>query len=61
MLSFFAALFITLRAQVEVADSILEQRHEVNIRFELPAFLSLEQLTQIMSIARINNDTVDAS
>jgi hypothetical protein len=60
MLSFFAALFITLQAQVEVADSILEQRHEVNIRFELPAFLSLEQLTQIMSIARINNDTVDA-
>jgi len=60
MLSFFAALFITLQAQVEVADSILEQRHEVNIRFELPAFLSLEQLTQIMSIARIHNDTVDA-
>ncbi|HOK50266.1 MAG TPA: M14 family zinc carboxypeptidase [Bacteroidales bacterium] len=41
-------------------DTILQQRGELHIKFAVPSAYSMEQLSQIMSIARFRDDTVEA-
>lgn len=53
-------LFSSIRANADVADSLLSQRGEVHIRFAVPSNYTIQQLTQIMSIAILKRDTIDA-
>ncbi|MCX7986025.1 MAG: M14 family zinc carboxypeptidase [Bacteroidales bacterium] len=53
-------LHMTWLANADVADSILEARHEIHIVFAQTNNIPLSNLSQMMSVARIKNDTVEA-